>query len=145
MTLKSESRINLVTLGVADVKKSTEFYERLGWVRSSASNEQVTFFQSNGTVLGLFGRAALADDANVEETAAGFDGIALSQTYESEAVVDAVLEAAIACGGKLVKKPQKVFWGGYSGYYADLDGHLWEIAHNPFMQLSENGHMQLPE
>ncbi|MCC9599121.1 VOC family protein [Stieleria sp. JC731] len=147
------SRINLVTLGVADVAASTAFYERLGWKKSSASNDQVTFFHSNGTVLGLFGRLALAEDACVEDVASdgsesqqgkSFSGVTLAQNYDSESDVDAAFQHAIDCGAKAMKKPQKVFWGGYSGYFADPDGHLWELAHNPFMSLNENQHMTLP-
>ena len=138
------SRINLVTLGVADVAASTEFYERLGWKKSSGSNESVTFFHSKGTVLGLYGRGPLAEDAQVEDSAPGFSGIALAQNFESEDDVDAAFQFAVECGAKPVKKPEKVFWGGYSGYIADPDGHLWELAHNPFVMLGDDEHMQLP-
>ena len=133
MTLPS--RVNLITLGVSDVAASTEFYERLGWKKSTASNEHVTFFHSNGTVLALFGRAALADDAQLDLVKDGFGGVTFAQNFDSEQEVDAAFTHAMACGAKSLKQPQKVFWGGYSGYFADPDGHVWELAHNPFMPL----------
>ena len=142
MTLPS--RVNLITLGVSDVAASTEFYERLGWKKSTASNEQVTFFHSNGTVLALFGRAALADDAQLDLVKDGFGGVTFAQNFDSEQEVDAAFTHAMACGAKSLKQPQKVFWGGYSGYFADPDGHVWELAHNPFMPLNAEGHMTLP-
>ena len=137
-------RITLVTLGVADVAASTAFYRRLGWRLSPASNEHVSFFDLDGTKLGLYGRAALADDAHAEYSPPGFSGVTLAHNLNSEAEVDAVYEFALSCGGTAVKKPEKVFWGGYSGYFADPDGHLWELAFNPFMPLAENGVMTLP-
>ena len=138
-------RITLVTLGVADVAASTAFYQRLGFRRSTASNDNVTFFHMNGTVLGLYGRAALAADAGIADTPPGFSGVTLAHNTNSEAEVDAAFAHALACGAKAVKTPEKVFWGGYSGYFADPDGHLWELAYNPFMPLGADGHMELPE
>lgn len=140
-----ERRISLITLGVADVGRSTEFYERLGWSRSSASNENITFIQLKGIVLGLFSRSHLAQDAQVENMPPGFSGVTLAYNVPSEIGVDAVVKFVVSCGATLVKAPEKVFWGGYSGYVADPDGHLWEIAHNPFFPLDEHGHVVLPE
>lgn len=141
-----EPRISMITLGVADVAVSTAFYQRLGFKRSSASNENVTFFHMRGTVLGLFGRDALSADADVEPTRPqGFEGVALAHNVSSRQAVDAAWKFAVECGARPVKKPHEVFWGGYSGYFADPDGHLWELAHNPFMELDEDGHMSLPE
>lgn len=140
-----ERRISLITLGVADVARSTDFYERLGWSKSSASNENVTFIQLKGIVLGLFSRSHLAQDATVEDTPPGFPGVTLAYNVTSEIGVDAVVKFAVSCGATLVKAPEKVFWGGYSGYVADPDGHLWEIAHNPFFPLDEHGHVVLPD
>lgn len=137
--------ITMVTLGVADVAVSTAFYERLGFRKSSASNDSVTFFHMNGAVLGLFGRAALAEDAGVENSAPGFAGVSLAHNLGSEAEVDAAYAYALACGAAPVKAPEKVFWGGYSCYFADPDGHLWEMAFNPYMPVDGNGHMALPE
>lgn len=139
-----EPRITLVTLGVHDVAASTAFYERLGWQRSSASNDSVTFFCMRGTVLGLFARAALAADAHVDDSQPGFSGVTLAHNLASPEAVDAAFAHAIASGARAVKAPERVFWGGYSGYFADPDGHLWEVAHNPFMPLGEDGHMHLP-
>ncbi len=140
-----ERRISLITLGVADVARSTEFYQRLGWSRSSASNDDVTFIQLKGTVLGLFTRSQLAKDAKVEDTIPGFSGITLAYNVASDIGVDAVVKFLVSCGATLVKAPEKVFWGGYSAYVADPDGHLWEIAHNPFFPLDEHGHVVLPD
>ncbi|WP_377275470.1 VOC family protein [Rhizobium sp. R86522] len=140
-----ERRISLITLGVADVARSTEFYARLGWTKSAASNDQVTFIQLKGTALGLFSRASLAEDAHVEDTPPGFSGVTLAYNVSSEIGVDAVVKFAVSCGARLVKPPEKVFWGGYSGYVADPDGHLWEIAFNPFFPQDEHGHVILPE
>ena len=139
-----ERRISLITLGVTDVARSTDFYARLGWTKSSASNDDITFIQLKGTVLGLFSRASLAEDAHVENTAAGFRGVALAYNVSSEIGVDAVVKFAVSCGGTLVKAPRKVTWGGYSGYVADPDGHLWEIAFNPFFPQDEHGDVVLP-
>lgn len=140
-----ERRISIVTLGVADVAASTAFYERLGWKKSSASQEGVTFIQMKGTVLALFGRQALARDAEVADSEPGFSGVTLAHNVSSPTGVDAVIKFAVSCGARLVKAPHKVSWGGYSGYFADPDGHLWEVAHNPFFPLDEYGHVMLPE
>lgn len=145
-----DSRISMVTLGVADVAVSTAFYERLGFRKSSSSNENITFFKTAGTVLGLYGRQALAEDVGIEtaplpQADATFNGVALAYNCSSEAEVDRVYQHAVDCGATPVKPPQKVFWGGYSSYVADPDGHLWELAYNPFSPNDENGHMQLPD
>lgn len=139
-----DRRISLITLGVEDVARSTAFYEKLGWTKSEASQDTVTFIQLKGTVLALFSRASLAEDARVENTSRGFSGITLAHNVTSERGVDAVYKFAISCGATEVKKPEKVFWGGYSGYFADPDGHLWEIAFNPFFPLDAEGHVVLP-
>ena len=140
-----EPYITMVTLGVRDVARASAFYEALGWTRSSASNENVSFFLLNGTKLGLFGRAALAQDAGVEDEPTGFSAVTIAHNLPSEAAVDAAFDHALACGAQEVKRPEKVFWGGYSGYFADPDGHLWELAHNPFAPNGEDGHMVLPQ
>ena len=124
-------RISMITLGVRDLEKSVKFYEDgLGFPRLESSPE-TAFFTLNGTWLGLYGREALAQDAQVSSDGHGFAAFALAHNVESEAEVDQVMKQAIEAGAILVKKPQKVFWGGYSGYFKDPDGHLWEIAHNP--------------
>lgn len=125
-------RISMITLGVSDLAASIRFYEEgLGLPRMESPPE-VAFFTLNGTWLGLYGREALAEDAGVPAEGSGFSGIALAHNLASEAEVDELLEQAVAAGAKLVKPGQKVFWGGYSGYFADPDGYLWEVAHNPF-------------
>lgn len=140
-----DTRISLITLGVEDVAQATAFYERLGWKKSSASQDAVTFIQLKGTVLGLFSRQSLAEDAHVENTPKGFSGITLAHNVTSERGVDAVYKFALSCGATPVKAPEKVFWGGYSGYFADPDGHLWEVAYNPFFPLDKEGHVVLDD
>ncbi|MEJ2124110.1 MAG: VOC family protein [Alphaproteobacteria bacterium] len=126
-------RISMITLGVRDLQKSIEFYEKgLGLPRMDSPPE-VAFFTLNGTWLGLYGWDALAEDAELPTSEGGsFNGFALAHNLESEEEVDALFKEALNAGAIAVKKPQKVFWGGYSGYFKDPDGHLWEIAHNPF-------------
>jgi len=140
-----DPRLSLITLGVEDVVRATAFYERLGWKKSAASQENVTFIQLKGTVLGLFSRQSLAEDAHVENTPKGFSGVTLAHNVTSERGVDAVYKFALSCGATPVKAPEKVFWGGYSGYFADPDGHLWEVAHNPFFPLDKEGHVVLDD
>ena len=125
-------RISMVTLGVDDLERSIKFYEQgLGFPRMESPPE-VAFFTLNGTWLGLYGREALAEDATVSAEGSGFRGVSLAHNVASESEVDQMLDEAVAAGATLVKPGQKVFWGGYSGYFADPDGHLWEVAHNPF-------------
>ena len=138
------ARLTLVTLGVADVARATSFYEALGWRKSSASQDEVSFFQLGGLALSVFGRQSLADDATVGSEGSGFSGISLAINLESEAEVDRVAAEWLSCGGTLVKQPERVFWGGYSGYVKDPDGHLWELAYNPGFALLPDGSMQLP-
>ena len=141
----------MVTLGVADVARSSAFYEALGWRRSSASEDTITFFSMEGSVLALFGREALAEDAQVEATVSdvtasgGFRGVTLALNCADRDEVDAVHAAWLAAGATSVKVPEAVSWGGYSGYVADPDGHLWEIAHNPYSANDDHGRMQLPD
>ena len=125
-------RISMITLGVRDLAAAIEFYEKgLGFPRMESPPE-VAFFTLNGTWLGLYGRNALAEDATVSAEGQGFESFTLAHNVSSEREVDEVVAQAIEAGATLVKKPQKVFWGGYSGYFKDPDGHLWEVAHNPF-------------
>jgi catechol 2,3-dioxygenase-like lactoylglutathione lyase family enzyme len=124
-------RISMITLGVRDLAASVKFYEQgLGFPRMESPPE-VAFFTLNGTWLGLYGRDALADDAGVPSDGGGFESFALAHNVRSEAEVDAVINQAVAAGATPVKQPGKVFWGGYSGYFKDPDGHLWEVAYNP--------------
>jgi len=124
-------RVSMITLGVKDLKASIRFYEALGFPRKD-SPPDVAFFTLNGTWLGLYGREALAEDAGVPADGGGFSGMTLAYVVDTDEAVDAVLEEAVSVGAKLVKPGQKVFWGGYSGYFADPDDYLWEVAHNPF-------------
>jgi uncharacterized protein len=140
MTLQ---RITLITLGVADLAASRAFYGRLGWKEHSGT-EGVAFYQMHGALLGLFGRDALAKDQGRPGTLLGTGAITLAQNFATEAEVDTAFAAAIAAGGTALKAPEKVFWGGYSGYWADPDGHVWELAMNPFWTLSADGSLTLP-
>ncbi|MGI3903021.1 MAG: VOC family protein [Janthinobacterium lividum] len=140
-----DRRITIVTLGVASVPAARRFYEALGWKPSSASQgDDVAFFQLNGLALSLFSRAALAADAAVPNSPPGFSGITLAQNLDSPAAVDAAFAEALAAGATALKTPQTAFWGGYSGYFADPDGHIWELAHNPFFPLDADGALVLP-
>lgn len=139
-----EQRLSFVTLGVADVGRSRSFYDALGWKASSASQPSVAFYDAGGVVFSLFARSSLAADAGIADSAPGFSGVALAHNVASPAEVDRVLVAAVAAGARLVKPGQKAFWGGYSGYFADPDGHLWEVAHNPFFPLDASGRVTLP-
>ena len=124
--------LHLITLGVKDFAKSRKFYtEILGWKASSASQDDVAFFQAGGVALGIYPREKLAEDALIPSEGSGFAGITLAYNARSEAEVDEIIRDLKSKSVKIVKEPQKVFWGGYSGYFKDPDGHLWEIAHNP--------------
>jgi uncharacterized protein len=124
-------RISMITLGVRDLARSVKFYaDGLGFPQMDSPPE-VAFFTLNGTWLGLYDREALADDATVSAEGGGFESFTLAHNVESEAEVDSIVAQAVAAGATLVKQPQKVFWGGYSGYFKDPDGHLWEVVHNP--------------
>jgi hypothetical protein len=140
-----QPRISLVTLGVADLARARGFYERLGWTASARSTAEIAFFQAGGMVLALYGRAALAEDAGVAATGAGFEGIALAWNGRDRAEVDTVLADAVAAGARLAKPAQEAAWGGYSGYFADPDGHLWEVAWNPGIPLDDTGAVRLPD
>lgn len=138
--------ISLVTLGVRDVPASTRFYQALGFELSPGSVDgEVSFFRTSGGRLGLYGEADLAADAQTEpRTADGFRGVTLSINVDSPVAVDAALAAAAAAGAAIPKPGHAAEWGGYSGYFADPDAHLWEVAHNPFWPLGPDGLPQLP-
>jgi catechol 2,3-dioxygenase-like lactoylglutathione lyase family enzyme len=137
-------RLTLLTLGVDDVERAARFYAALGMKRGVKKAEDVAFFNAGGAVLAVWKRANLAQDAGVPDTAPGFSGVALAFNVEDEPSVEKVLQAAAAAGGKIVKPAQRAFWGGYTGYFSDLDGHLWEVAHNPGFPLDERGLIELP-
>ncbi len=131
-------KISIITLGVRDLDKSLRFYrDGLGFpTHNYKEDEGIVFFRLEGSWLALYPRDKLAEDAKIPDTGSGFSGITLAHNVKSPADVDAVVKQAVAAGAKLVKQPQKVFWGGYSGYFADPDGFLWEVAHNPFSDLT---------
>lgn len=135
-----EQRLSLVTLGVADLVRSARFYEEgLGW-RRATDDAGVVFFQMPGTLLSLYPLEALAADVGIpagERT--GFNGVTLAFNARSREDVDATLLQAVQAGATMVKPAADAFWGGYSGYFADLDGHLWEVAHNPFWTIGPDG------
>lgn len=137
-------RVTLITLGVENLDKARSFYARLGWVEHRESQPTVAFFQMHGAVLGLFGRDALAADQGRAGAALGTGAMTLAQNFATEAEVDTAYAAALAAGGTGLKAPEKVFWGGYSGYWADPDGHVWELAMNPFWPLAPDGSLTLP-
>ncbi len=138
-------RVTLITLGVSDLDRSRGYYGRLGWVEHGASQPGVAFYQMHGSVLALFGRADLAADQGRPDAALGTGATTLAQNFATEAEVDQAYDRAMAAGARGLKHPERVFWGGYSGYVADPDGHVWEYAVNPFWPLSEDGSLTLPE
>lgn len=140
-----EQRISIVTLGVANLARSRAFYEALGWRRSVADVEGIVFFQCGGMALGLYPRQSLADDANLSAEGSGFAGITLAWNGRTRQEVDAVMAEAKTAGAHIVKAAEEAFWGGYSGYFADPDGFLWEIAHNPAFAVLEDGNIRLPD
>jgi len=136
--------LHIVTLGVSDLKRSHEFYSQtLGWKSAGASNDSIKFFQAGGVVLALFPREELAKDALVPAEGQGFAGFTLAYNVRSEAEVDEIIRDLKAKGVKILKEPQKMFWGGYSSYFADPDGNCWEVACNPFFPFDENGNLTL--
>ena len=135
--------ISMVTLGVGDLERSKRFYEALGWELSEMSNDNVGFLKGADVVLGLFGHEALAEDAGVVHAEPSFRGVACAINRETKEDVDAFVERAREAGATVTKVPQDVFWGGYSGYFTDPDGHLWEVGWNPFIRIDANGRMQL--
>lgn len=139
-----EPRVSLITLGVADMARSKAFYEKLGFKASSVGGGEVVFFQLGPMALCVFPRESLACDAQVENTPAGFGGIALAHNVRTRDAVDATIAEAEAVGAKVVKPAEDAPWGGRSGYFADPDGHLWEVAWNPHFPLSDEGALSLP-
>jgi len=140
-----EQRISLVTLGVQDLARSTAFFENLGWKRSVNDAPGVSFFQIGSIAFGLYPMDELAKDATVPSARSGFGGFSLAYNTRTREEVDAVLEEARSCGAKIVKPAEEVFWGGYSGYFSDLDGHLWEVAWNPGFEIDASGAVKLPD
>jgi uncharacterized protein len=139
MTLPPQ-RLNLVTLGVADLARARAYYDALGW-RADAAAEGVVFYDLGGMKLGLFGLSDLAADQGRPGAVLGTGAVTLAQNFAERAGVDAAYAAALAAGATALKPPEAVFWGGYSGYVADPDGHVWEFAHNPFWPLDADGRL----
>ena len=137
-------RVTLVTLGVADLNRSREFYEAWGWVPAHVADE-IVFFQGNGLVIALFGLSALAADQGRPGASLGTGAMTLAQNYGTTTEVDERFRAALAAGATMVKRPEQPAWGGYSGYIADPDGHVWELAVNPFWTLDEWGNTDMSD
>ncbi|HEX3347120.1 MAG TPA: VOC family protein [Acetobacteraceae bacterium] len=140
-----EQRITLVTLGVRDLARSIAFFERLGWRRSVERAEGVAFFQCPGIAVSLYPRSDLAGDAGIPAEGSGFAGFTIAYNTRSRDEVDAVLAEAASAGAEIVRPAREAIWGGYSGYFRDLDGHLWEVAWNPGFALDESGAVRLPD
>ncbi len=140
------AHVSLITLAVSDVAKATAFYQQLGFVLSKTTSQaEVSFFQAGPLVLALWGREEQIADAGASDLWTGNGGIVVAQNVSSEAEVDAMMARAESAGARILKPAAKTFWGGYNGYFADPDGHIWEIAHNPFWQLDADGRVQLPD
>lgn len=136
-------RVSLITLGVADLDRSRDFYGDLGWM-PVPSPPEVVFYQLDGLVLGLFGLGPLAKDQGRAGARLGFGAVSLAQNFADREGVDGAFAAALDAGATGMKAPEEVFWGGYSGYYADPDGHVWEVAHNPFWTIGDTGRVTIP-
>jgi uncharacterized protein len=137
-----EQRVSLVTLGVSDIARARGFYEVLGWRSASKPDDDVVFFQAGGMIVALWARQSLAEDCGVHDSG-GFGGIALAHNVRSPEAVDAVLARAESAGAVVVRAGAPTFWGGYSGVFLDPDGHPWEVAHNPFWKLADDGSVSL--
>ena len=140
-----EQRISLITLGVRSVEASAAFFERLGWRRSVRSADGVAFFQCGGLALSLYPRADLAADAGVALDGGGQSAFSVAYNTRTRQEVDTVLAQAEACGAEVVRPAREAAWGGYAGYFRDLDGHLSEVAWNPGFPIEENGSLRLPD
>jgi len=139
-----EPRLTAVTLGVRDKARARAFYEALGWRGVGGAGDDPVFFQAGGLVVALWDRALLADDSCVAD-GGGWGGITLAHNVRSRQEVDAVTEQARAAGATVGREPAETFWGGYNAIVFDPDGHAWEIAHNPYWQLTDDGEVRLGE
>lgn len=144
MLAAMDPRVSLVTLGVHDLERSRAFYEALGWHTDSTAADDVAFFQSGGMVLALWGREELAKDSGVEDSG-GWGGVTLAYNVGSPADVDVFIEKARIAGAAIPRAGAETFWGGYSGVFIDPDGHPWEVAHNPFWTVTDEGDVTLPK
>jgi len=136
--------ISFVTLGVDDLERATAFYKSLGLTPHARSNEHITFFDMSGQVFALFGRAALASDAQLQDDRSPFGGVTLAHNVCTAEDVTALLELAVASGGALLREASEPPWGGLRGYFADPDGHAWEVAWNPGVTIDDDGRAHLP-
>jgi predicted lactoylglutathione lyase len=135
-------RVSLITLGVADLERSRNFYEALGWSTGADPGDDVVFFQAGDMVLALWDRAKLAADSCVEDSP-GWGGVTFALNFGSATEVDTAIEEARAAGATIGREPAETFWGGYSGVFVDPDGHPWEVAHNPHWRITEDGGTRL--
>ncbi|MCB2107543.1 MAG: VOC family protein [Rhodobacteraceae bacterium] len=138
-----EQRLTMVTLGVADLKRARRFYMKLGFKAAPGPGGDVEFYQLNGIALGLFGTKDLATDANIKSSRNGYGNITLAHNVRKASDVKKVLAEAKRAGAKILRPASKAFWGGTTGYFADPDGHVWEVAHNPFWKLDAKGNVKL--
>jgi len=136
-------RISLVTLGVSDYAGAKAFYEALGW-SPAMDIEETAFFQANGSILVLWSREKLAEDMGIADDGARWGGIALAHNVGSKDEVHHVIEQARSHGAEITREPSTTFYGGYAGAFRDLDGHAWEVAHNPGFGLDDDGNVVLP-
>jgi uncharacterized protein len=137
-----EQRLSLVTLGVNDLERARSFYETLGWTTRAAPDDDIVFFQAGPMIVALWDRGLLAGDTAVSDSG-GWGGITLAHCVRSEGEVDSVLSQAEAAEATITRPAARTFWGGYSGVFLDLDGHAWEIAHNPNWPLADDGSISL--
>ena len=136
--------LHIITLGVRDFKRSYRFYTKtLGWETSATIDDEIAFFQTGGVVFAIYPRKKLAEDALTHPEGSGFAGFTLAHNAKSEQDVDKIINDLEGKGVEIIKQPQKVFWGGYSSYFADPDGFLWEVAYNPFSGFDENGNLKM--
>ena len=139
-----EQRVSLITLGIADLARARAFYEALGW--HGQETQETVFFQAGGAVVVLWGREKLAADSGVAAGAGGgFDGIVLAHNVRSRAEVDEIVVAAERAGAVVTRPASETFYGGYAACFADPDGHIWEVAHNPGFALADDGSLILPD
>jgi predicted lactoylglutathione lyase len=144
MTSVKPQRLSVVTLGVSDLARSREFYERWGWTPKQESDE-IVFFEAGGSLLALFDRSELAADQNREGEELGTGAVTVAQAYPTEADVDSMYDRAVLAGARVLKRPVKTDWGGYSGYIADPDDHVWELIHVPYWDVEADGSVSIPE
>ena len=138
-----EQRISIITLCVSDLKRARAFYDALGW--KAASEEEadgIVAYDLQNMTLALYPWDKLAQEANIPKERSGYSAFTIAYNVRSENEVDQMLEEVKGAGGKIIKPAEKVFWGGYSGYFSDPDGHLWEVAYNPFSTLGPKGEFQ---